>query len=324
MSRLMTWTLVIAIILGLPGLLLSLAGAFVISPVGGAVGVGLGIIYAAVVILLLRATPFWPRGVSGWWVVASFGWGASVGMLAASLAGLPWMNLALAMDWEEAFASFGGAYPEEIGKGVGVAVILLAFRRLHRPWHGLATGALVGLGFAANENILYGASLATLHPDSDLAGALQIWAIRLLSGAFMHVAWTAFAGWGLGLAIFTADRSPGWRAGVALGWLAIAFGLHFAWNYMGGGAMEAVARMAIVGVIMYGLFIWLIVRAWRLARSDHSYVATEAPLTSLRQLSQLPSRRALPVGSSDASRRRTGPPGHAGSGESDASSTTLP
>ncbi len=324
MSRLMTWTLVIAVALGLPALLTSLASAFLTSPVGGAVGVVLGIAYTAAVVLLLRATPFWPRGVTGWWVIASLGWGASVGMLAAGVAGLPWIDLTDAMNWEDSFASFAGAYPEEIGKGLGVAVILLAFRRLNRPWHGLATGALVGLGFEANENILYGASLATLHVNSDFLGALQTWGLRLVAGAFMHVIWTALVGWGLGQALFTADRSTRWRVGAALGWLGVAFALHFGWNYMGGGQTWAIIRLILISVIMYTIFIWLVVRAWRRARADHSYAATETPLTSLAQLAQLRSWRGLPAGSAEAARMSTGSSDAAGSGESDASSTMLP
>lgn len=321
MSRIMTWTLVVAVALGMPALLTSLVGAFLISPVGGAVGVVLGIAYTVVIVLLLRATPFWPRGITGWWVSASLGWGASVGMLAAGIAGLPWIDLAIAMNWEDSLASFGGAYPEEIGKGVGVAVILLAFRRLNRPWHGLATGALVGLGFEVIENILYGASLATLHVNSDLLGALQTWGLRLVAGAFMHVIWTAFAGWGLGQALFTAGRSVAWRARVALGWLGVAFALHFGWNYMGGGEIWTIVRVVLISAVMYALFVRLLVKAWRLARADHSYVSTGTPLISL---SQLPSRRALPAGSPEASRMSAGTPDSAGSGESEASSRMLP
>ncbi|WJZ16748.1 hypothetical protein CGUA_00695 [Corynebacterium guangdongense] len=317
----MTWTLIIAVVLGLPAMLASLIGAFLVSPVGGAAGVVLGIAYTVVTVLLLRATPFWPPGVTGWWVIASLSWGASVGMLAAGIAGLPWIDLAIAMNWEDSLASFGGAYPEEIGKGVGVAVILLAFRRLNRPWHGLATGALVGLGFEVIENILYGASLATLHVNSDLLGALQTWGLRLVAGAFMHVIWTAFAGWGLGQALFTAGRSLPWRAGVALGWLGVAFALHFGWNYLGGGEAWALVRVVLISVVMYAVFIWLVIRAWRLARADHSYVATETPLTSL---AQLPSRRALPGGSAAAARMSTGTPDSVGSGESEASRRMLP
>lgn len=283
MSRLFRWTLLALMIVGLPSMLYFTASNFLVSGVAASLGLLFAVLYVALVLILLRLSPMWPRaGVL--WVAACLVWGGGASFLLVMVSGLPLMTLMDKLGWETVAMSFGGAWPEEISKALGVAVILLSFRQLNRPWHGLVTGAVVGLGFETVENHLYGSIGAMLDPNSDLSGTLSIWLARILMGPALHIVFTALAGWGLGLAIFTARRSVSWRFGVGLAWLTVAFALHFAWNLMFEDNFWLIAHYVIVAVVMYPLFIVVWLRAHRACRADRTYAFTPRPVTSVAQL----------------------------------------
>lgn len=280
MSRLFQLTLIVLVLLSLPLLMVDLFSSVILSPVGGGLGIILGLVYALLWIFILRVSAAWPRA-GWWWLVSSLLWGGGVSFLVVLLSGLPILELAEKFNLTFTLASWGGAYPEELGKALGVAVILFSFHRLTRPWHGFITGALVGLGFEVMENIPYGAYGALLNPNSDLDGALITWLSRVVLGPGLHVAFTALAGWGVGLAIFTAQRSTLWRWAVALFWVLIAFALHFAWNLMWEDPRFQLVTMAVVAVLLYPLFIWLYRRCHRLAKQDATQVELPVMITSL-------------------------------------------
>ena len=285
MSQLFRWTLIVLAIVGVPTAALSLLLGVFSSGVGLVIGLVLGAVYTAVIVLVLRAMPIWPVGGAGAaWVLSCLIWGSGIAILAAYITGLPVIELAQLAGWERAIYSFGGAYPEEIGKALGVVVILMTFRGLNRPWHGLATGALIGLGFEVNENIGYGMMFAPLDPSADWIGALLTWGLRMVAGPFIHILWTALAGWGIGLALFSAGKSAAWRARTAGVWLLIPFVLHFMWNYTWDSTAVLVTAWAINALILYALSVWIFIKAIRMARSDASYSFTPRPLTSVRDL----------------------------------------
>lgn len=286
MSRLFRVTLVVFTIIGIPVLLYFVATNVLISPVGGLLGLVFAIAYAALVIWLLSLSPMWPeRAGAGWrWVAASLVWGAGVSFLIVMASGFPVMDLVSKLGWDLFEASFGGAYPEEIAKALGVGVILFTFRGLNRPWHGLVTGALVGLGFEAIENAMYGAMFAVMDPNSDVDGTLATWALRVFAGPGLHIVFSALAGWGLGLAIFTAGRSTAWRLRVAGVWLFIAFLLHFGWNIMWPVMWMQVVGMLAVALVMYPLLTWVWIQAHRRCVADDSYAFTPVPTASVANI----------------------------------------
>ena len=132
-------------------------------------------------------------------------------------------------------------------------------------------GAVVGLGFEACENILYGAMGATMHPDSDIQGLFEMWGLRLVAGPGLHVLLTALAGWGIGWALYAAAKPLWWRLGVFLGCLAAAFLLHFCWNYLHDSEVAAIIQAVTVALILYPLSMWLVLRGNKLAKGDESY-----------------------------------------------------
>ncbi|MDO5512642.1 PrsW family intramembrane metalloprotease [Corynebacterium sp.] len=283
MSSLFRVTLITLSVIAVPVVLYFSATNFLISWVGASLGIVFAVVYLALVLWLLSRSPMWPeKDGAGWkWVVSSLLWGAGVSFGLIMIGGIPLMTLTERLGWKVVAASFGGAYPEEIAKVLGVGVILFTFRALNRPWHGLMTGAVIGLGFEVFENLLYGSFGATLHPNTDLQGSLDVWGLRVLAGPGLHIIFTALAGWGLGLAVFMAGRSRLWRIGVAGGWLFVAFALHFAWNLLWPRELWLMITYLVVAAIMYPLVIWVWIRAHRMAKADDSYAYSPAPVRSV-------------------------------------------
>lgn len=205
------------------------------------------------------------------WATLAFLWGGGVAVALALISAGPVMQLAIGSGWVDAMMSWSGAYPEEISKATGVIFVLMSFRQLNRPWHGWMVGAVVGLGFEACENILYGAMGATMHPDSDIQGLFEMWGLRLIAGPGLHVLLTALAGWGIGWALYAAAKPWWWRIGVFLGALAASFTLHFCWNYLHDSEVASIIQAVVVALILYPLSIWLVLRGNKLAKTDESY-----------------------------------------------------
>ncbi|KQB87602.1 PrsW family intramembrane metalloprotease [Corynebacterium lowii] len=167
-------------------------------------------------------------------------------------------------------ASFAGAWPEEIGKAVGVLLILLSFRSLNKPWHGLVVGFFVGLGFTILEDIGYGSVAGLLDPSSDVSGVVGVWMIRTLAGPAQHAVYSGIIGFGLGLALFSEGRYMRWRWGVAAAFFALGFGCHFLWNISPESMAVSLVAMASAAVIGYGAFIYLAVKCYRENREMNS------------------------------------------------------
>ncbi|WPF68720.1 PrsW family intramembrane metalloprotease [Corynebacterium sp. 21KM1197] len=277
MNRLFAITLGICTGLGVLAVLFNLAGMLIVSPAGLGIGLGLGLCYVLLILGLLMWSPMWPKG-SYLWALLALLWGGGVSFGIVMALGLPSSEIPVKLGWELVEASFGGAYPEEAAKALGVVVILLSFRRLNRPWHGLIVGAVVGLGFGTIENILYGVNGAVLDPNSDASGALSLWILRLVAGPFLHIVFTGIAGWGIGVALYTAEASWAWRVGRALGWFLVGFGLHFAWNLLWNSEVAQIINMIVVALVMYPLVVWLFIRGNRQARRDDTYAYSKEPV----------------------------------------------
>ena len=298
MSRLFRITLILLTVLGTPVFLYFFIGMnLFFSPVGAVLGIVFGVVYVLLVVWLLSRSPMWPEasGAGRKWVLASLLWGGGVSFTLVMLGGMPILTLMERLSLVMVSASFGGAYPEEIAKLLGVGVLLFTFRALNRPWHGFVTGALIGLGFEVTENAMYGGFGAMLDPNNDLDGTLSMWGLRVIAGPGLHIIFSALAGWGLGLAVFTAGKSRAWRIRQAGGWLFVAFALHFAWNLLWPTERAQIISYLVVALVMYPLFIWVWLRAHRAAREDVSYAFTPGPVTSLeglRALEALPAARS--------------------------------
>jgi protease PrsW len=220
-----------------PKLAIALASSLAIilllalGPTGFLVGLTTALLpvplYVALALWLDRHEPE-PRHL----LVHAFAWGmlvASLISLVMNAAAVAYMQLSLGLDaghvrnLGEVLAS---PVFEEITKG---AALFFLFHRERDEFDNITDGviyaAMIGLGFAATENVLYyGRAL-----DQDRLGVVFV--LRGLAAPFAHPLFTAMTGIGFGWARETTDRR---RAALRiLAGLAAAIALHALWNAAG-------------------------------------------------------------------------------------------
>jgi protease PrsW len=194
------------------------------------------LIYAAIVLRLDRYEIEPVRAV-----LACFAWGA-VGAILFSLAAGLLFQIAFeeALGAEAAAAAsvvIGAPLIEETFKGIAVlAVLVFARHEIDSTLDGLVYGALVGVGFAMTENILY-------FGQAYLEGGLGEFGLLVLGravlGGFGHPAYTAITGAAIGWSRGRYGRGLARALVPILGWSA-AVALHIAWN---GGLVLTSAKM---------------------------------------------------------------------------------
>ncbi len=196
--------------------------AFVISLVLAVLPVP---IYATLIVVLDRHQRE-PR----WLLFGAFFWGAVVAVLLAieantridrvfiAVLGKQWANLLT--------PSLVAPFVEETAKGLA---LLLIYRFMRFDFNdvvdGIVYGALVGLGFAMTENVLY---FSRAYHAGGLENVSAHFYFRAILGGFGHSLYTASTGAGLGLAEETDNQAVRWIAPIA-GYCAAMF-LHFLWN----------------------------------------------------------------------------------------------
>lgn len=214
----LTW--VTMIVLGLGGLVIAILIFLIAGPTGALITTLLAALSFPVLILIC----FWldryePEPAR--YRLAALGWGA-VAAVALSFAaeallfGLPGTN-------EFVDTAVAAPFVEEFGKGLFlVAVVVFRRSEMHGLLDGIIYGALVGIGFAFVEDILY-------YLQSLQAGQLGVtFLVRGLIGPFAHPLFTAATGIGIGIAVST--RRPAVRVlAPILGFLA-AVVMHGIWN----------------------------------------------------------------------------------------------
>jgi RsiW-degrading membrane proteinase PrsW (M82 family) len=184
------------------------------------------LVYAAIVLRLDRYEIEPVRAL-----VACFAWGA-IGAVLLSLAG----GLLFQIGVEHLFGYptaavasvvLGAPLVEETAKGIAVlGVLRLARHELDDTLDGLVYGALVGVGFAMTENILYFGQSYLQGGIGDLG---ELFVARAVLGGFGHPAYTAVTGAAIGWARGRYGRGFARVAVPFLGWV-VAVALHEAWN----------------------------------------------------------------------------------------------
>jgi protease PrsW len=264
----LTW--VTMIVLGLGGL----AIAILIFLVAGPVGALITTLLAALAFPLLILICFWldryePEPAR--YRLAAIGWGA-VAAVALSFAGeavlfgLPGTN-------EFVDTAVGAPLVEEFGKGLFlVAVVIFRRSQIHGLLDGIIYGALVGIGFAFVEDIIY-------YLQSLQAGELgATFFLRGIMGPFAHPLFTAAAGIGIGIAVST--RRAGVRVLAPILGFLVAVVMHGIWNgstFWG----EQGFLFAYGAIILPLLVVVLAVAIW--ARSREGKMLTAA----LQQIAQM-------------------------------------
>ena len=184
------------------------------------------LLYAALILAFDRYEPEPWRNLLG-----AFGWGALIATLFSILFG------ALADDILKAIwgADLGGQLTlmvgrplvEESFKGLALLLLLLLFRgEFDGILDGLIYGALIGLGFAMTENVLY---LGQAFLNDGLGGLGQLFLAREVFGGLGHALYTGTIGAAVGWARLRYGR--GWlRLVVPVAGWALAVTQHSLWN----------------------------------------------------------------------------------------------
>lgn len=209
------------------------------------------------VFLALRVDRFEPEPIRllAW----AFFWGASAATLIALIlntAGQAVVGAHFGSEWGELYGgSISAPIVEESAKGV-VLFLIYRWRRwqLDGVLDGIVYAAMVGLGFAMTENVLYYSRAAT-------EGGVPLAATFFMRGVlspFGHPVFTAMTGIGLALA---ATTHRGWLRGTApaLG-LGAAIVLHSLWN-TSATVGDGVGFVGVYFLIMVPLFFGLVLVA---------------------------------------------------------------
>ncbi len=214
-------------------LLLCVATLVVVSipdPVGLAVSILAVAVPAAVYAwLVLRLDPFEvePRNL----LIGAFGWGA-VGAVVFAIIFSVIFAISFANTGDAALntlitTAIGAPVVEESCKGLALLAILLFHRHeLDNVLDGIVYGAVVGIGFAMTENILYFGGAYLEGGFGDLG---ELFLARAVIFGFGHAIYSATLGAALGWSREQYARGPGRFLVPILGW-TLAVLQHLLWN----------------------------------------------------------------------------------------------
>ena len=256
-------------------------GALVIAALfvafGGLGPVALVTFLAALAFPVILLVIFWLDRYEpepGRYRLAAIGWGGVVAVILSFVV----ESAASLVTGTESFASFAVVAPvvEETGKGLFlVAVVLLRRDQIHGLLDGVVYGALVGVGFAFVEDILY--YLSALN-EGGAAGLTTTVVLRGVMSPFAHPLFTAATGLGFGIGATATSRAKRVVAPV-LGYLT-GIVLHGIWN--GSTLYGTRGFLTAYGLIMLPLLLVVIgIAIWARSREGRML------LTALQQTVQM-------------------------------------
>jgi hypothetical protein len=160
---------------------------------------------------------------------------------------------------------------EEIVKGVAVFLIFLVFRaEFDDVLDGIVYGAMVGLGFAMTENVLY---FLSAYSTGGLADWGMVVFLRSIVFGLNHALYTSITGAGLGLARYYRGATR--RVVVPVLALLLAISLHGIHNLFA-QLNELVCGAVLVSVLSdWGGILVMLVAAAAVWRTEKSWIASE-------------------------------------------------
>jgi protease PrsW len=164
-------------------------------------------------------------------ILLAFGWGAVGAIIFSLIAQLIFAGLAIAYVGEDEadILSIVVAAPvtEEAFKGLALLLMLRFYRHeLDNLLDGLIYGAMIGLGFAMTENILY---FMQAYLEDGFLGLGVLFIIRAGVNGLGHAVYTGAFGAAIGWSRVRYKPGPARIIVPIIGYL-IAVGLHMAWN----------------------------------------------------------------------------------------------
>jgi RsiW-degrading membrane proteinase PrsW (M82 family) len=242
------------------------------GPVGLATGLVLAVVPVPIYVwLALRVDRYEPEPARAlWW---TFFWGATgaafIALVLNSI-GQAAVGSGFGADAGELYGgSISAPIVEEVSKGF-VIFAIYRWRRseLNGVLDGIVYAAMVGLGFATTENIVY-YSRAAVEGEVPLAATFFM---RGVMSPFVHPVFTAMTGIGIGIA---ASTPKAWLRRVApIAGIVGAMILHSLWN-TSASVGDGSAFLGVYALVMVPLFISLIVVVLLASRSEGRTVAAE-------------------------------------------------
>jgi protease PrsW len=258
-----------------------------LSAVGWLVSWLLALLFAVPLIVVVYRLDLYEREPLSL-VIGALLWGGVVAIGLASIANPGWMGALLRLAGPTFTQEWGAAIvapvTEETFKGLGVVVLyLIARRELDDVMDGFVYGAMIGLAFAAFENVFY--FMMTFAPEPAFGGDVLgriftgFFVRAFAGGLYSHVLWSGLVG--IAVAYFVTRRgeaSAAKRFGVAAGLVAIAIAGHFLWNsplrdallpqfpLEGAEYLQVVLALAIKGLPLLAFVVLAVVLARRRER----------------------------------------------------------
>ena len=293
----------LAVIAGEAGLVGLLGGLFMaLLPVP---------IYIALALVIDRYEPEPVRMLIG-----AFLWGATASFVIALIVNTIGTLIVSGTFGSGAGAVFGPVISAPIVEESAKAVVLFAiffFRRneFNGILDGIVYAAMVGLGFATTENVLYYAREVSSEAAAGTpVNEVVIFIVRGVLSPFAHPLFTAMTG--LGLAIAAGSRQTGVKLGAPLLGLAAAMVLHGIWNGVAGIGGE-LALLVVYVIFFVPTFIGIVVMVVVARRRELRLVGTHLQhdvgtgLIPAAELGVLSSRAGRKQAMQGAKRMGTGP-----------------
>lgn len=251
-----------------------------VFPAGWVFSIALLVLYVVPVAIAIYVLDLFEREPISL-VVAAFLWGGVVAIGLAGPTNGAWFEIIGKIAGLEVAREWGAALVappvEEAFKFLGVVVIyLLARTEIDDLFDGFIYGAMVGLGFAAVENIQYFVQAIAATGGGDQIGPVfEMFLLRVvIVGAYMHVLWTGISGLGLAYYVTQRDQPHSRRLLVAVGLFLLAVVAHFLWN---SPLLSNLVSQGLPGQIAFGLikgspfFIFLALLVVLAQRREHRW-----------------------------------------------------
>jgi RsiW-degrading membrane proteinase PrsW (M82 family) len=164
-------------------------------------------------------------------ILAAFGWGAVGAVLFSLIAEIIFDQILITSVGEDGATflsiAIGAPFIEEFFKGIALLALLWFFRQeFDNVLDGLVYGALIGLGFAMTENILY---FGQAYFEHGARGLGELFIVRAVIDGFGHALYTGTTGAALGWSRSRYHRGTG-RIVVPIVGFGLAVFQHFLWN----------------------------------------------------------------------------------------------
>jgi RsiW-degrading membrane proteinase PrsW (M82 family) len=211
-----------------------------------------------------------------WMLAAAFIWGATAAVFIAYIFNNLFaivVHLTVPGYANVATAVISAPIVEELAKATALIVFYLWQRdQFDSVLDGIIYAAMVGLGFAMTENILY---YGNAFASGGLGASIFLFVLRGVVSPFAHPLFTSMTGIGLGVARLARSGSPLKFIAPALG-IAGAMFLHGLWNLSASfGAVFFIAYVLVMVPAFLGLVILIAISLKKEGRIVREHLALE-------------------------------------------------